>query len=242
MKRLLCSLIIVLGPSTAAVAQDQASALERVEVTGSRISYRDLQDTPAISITKPGDYLLQALTLINDSRQEQDRKREIYDTIEKMVSRAGGKYTILFGDAYRVALDKSNLRVELTKDSKRPDVSTVELQVQVNIAGSGAGGEQQVNALREFVRQTPKVGRTEIDLDAETALGMNKPERYRYELIAAIADDSRRVGANLGAGCKVEMGGLNSRIAWERVSATDLLLYVPYTMKISDCVGSGAPR
>src|SRR4249919_3560115 len=205
MKRLLCSLVILLVPAATAVAQDETATLERVEVTGSRISYRDLQDTPAISITKPGDYLLQSLTLINDSRQEEDRKREIYATIEKMIARTGGKYTILFGDAYRVALDKSNLQVELAKDDKRPDVSRVVLQVRVDVAGSGAGGEQQVKALREFVQQTPKIGRTEIDVDAETALGMNKPERYRYELIAAIAEDSRRVGANLGAGCKVEM-------------------------------------
>lgn len=68
-------------------AQDDTQQLETVTVTGSRISYRDLLDTPAVAITRSGDYLLLPITLLNDTRSEDGRKREIYATIEKMIGR-----------------------------------------------------------------------------------------------------------------------------------------------------------
>jgi len=37
-----------------ALAQDGGQALETITVTGSRISYHDLLDTPAVSVTRPG--------------------------------------------------------------------------------------------------------------------------------------------------------------------------------------------
>jgi hypothetical protein len=43
------------------------------------------------------------------------------------------------------------------------------------------------------------------------------------------------VRAELGAGCKVLISGLSSRIEWERVSASELILYIPYSMDISEC-------
>jgi hypothetical protein len=48
--------------------------LDRITVTGSRINYADLLDTPAVSVTKPGDYLLQPIVLTNDSRDAAMRK------------------------------------------------------------------------------------------------------------------------------------------------------------------------
>jgi hypothetical protein len=92
-----------------------------------------------------------------------------------------------------------------------------------------------VKSLRGFIKNANKVGRTEIELSPETAIGMNKPERYRHDLIAAIAEDSRRITSELGSECKVELTGLNSRIEWQRVSAIDLVLYIPYAMKVSGC-------
>lgn len=228
-------LLVVFMASLGPVQAQEAASLDRIEVTGSRISYRDLLDTPAIAITKRGDYLLQEFTLVNDTRSEEGRKQEIHATIEKMLARASGRYQLLGGDGYRDVLDKSSFRVGLASDSKRPDVSSVVLQLRADVGGDAVKGEQTIQAMRAFVRESQAVGRTEIDLDDETALGMNKPERYRYDLIEAIAEDARQVVARLGNGCRVELGGLNSRIEWERVSAVELLLYVPYTMEVSAC-------
>jgi hypothetical protein len=64
---------------------------------------------------------------------------------------------------------------------------------------------------------------------------MGKPERFRYDLISAISQDTTQVMQSLGLQCSVELAGRNSRIEWQRVSAGELLLYIPYT-------GSGPAR
>ena len=235
--RVLAALAVTATLLATPASAQEAAALDRIEVTGSRISYDDLLDTPAISLTRRGDYLSQSITLVNDTRDEAGRRKEIHGTIEKLLARAGSSYTVLHGDTYPVVLERSNHQVELKDDGKRPDVSRVALQVKVALGDATVDGAQQIRALRRFVQETPKVGRTEIDLSDETALGMNKPERYRYELIAAIAADAHRVGESIGAGCRIDLEGLNSRMEWERVGAVEMLLYVRYGMVVRDCGG-----
>ncbi len=214
---------------------DEASEIDSVEVTGSRISYSDLADTPAISITKQGDYLLQKITLINDTRSEEGRKQEIYSTIEKIIAKAGGQYQVLSVGSFRSVLNKNNLKVDLVADKARPDVSRVTLNIRAPITGKPDDGDKLVADLREFARSIQKVGRTEVDVSDETALGMNKPERYRYEVISAIATDSKKVASELGKSCQLNLDKLNNRIEWERASATELLLYIRYTIEVTGC-------
>ncbi len=63
------------------VAQDREQ-LDTITVVGSRMSYRDLLDTPAVALVKPGDYLLQPIVLYNDTRNEQARKQELMAEIK----------------------------------------------------------------------------------------------------------------------------------------------------------------
>lgn len=81
-----CAVLVACGT---AIAQDEGQALDTITVTGSNITYRDLLDTPAVSVTRPGDFLLLPITLVNDTRSEDGRKREIYATIEKMMGATG---------------------------------------------------------------------------------------------------------------------------------------------------------
>src|SRR5436190_447228 len=111
-----------LSCSIAGLAQDAGQALDTIVVTGSRISYRDLLDTPAVSVTRPGDYLLQPITLINDTRSEDGRKREIYATIQKMLAATGKRFELVFDDSYPLLLNAQNYQVPLGKEDKRPDV------------------------------------------------------------------------------------------------------------------------
>lgn len=217
---------------------EEASELDSVTVTGSRISNEDLDGTPAISITKKGDYLLQKITLINDTRSEEGRKQEIYATIEKILSKTGGNYQLLSVESYSAVLNKNNYKVDLSKDTGRPDVSRVTLYIRASITGNTEDGESLVSRLRTFARDSVKIGRTEIEVEKNTALVMNKPERYRYEVIAAISEDAKKISTGLGAGCEIKLSRLDSRIEWGRASATELLLYIPYSMEISGCTGA----
>ena len=225
----------LLSMSGSVHAQDPGSELDRIEVTGSRITYRDLLDTPAISIIRSGDYLLQQIELVNDSRDEDLRKDEIHQTIAALLAATGERYELLHGDSYRIKLGRANYKVELENDIKRPDTSSVTLYVRTQLGTDAHKAEQEIRELRAFATSPKRSGRTEIDLEGETALGMNRPERYRYELIEAIATDSQRLLTAMKSDCRVEFEGLNSRLEWERISASQLMLYVPYTMKISDC-------
>ena len=227
-----------------AEAQDDGAQLERIEVTGSRISYRDLLDTPAISITRKGDYLLQELKLVNDSRDEAARRRELHETIGTLLAAADGRYELLHGDTYRVGLDRSNYRVEVEDDDERDDTSQVSIFLRLGLNADSVDADAQIRALREFAASTRRAGRTEIDLVGETALGMNRPERYRYELLDAIARDAQKVTEAMRLDCRIALDGLNSRLEWQRVSAAELMLYIPYTMTIDDCAsrpGADAP-
>ncbi|HZP66875.1 MAG TPA: hypothetical protein VFB32_11250 [Rudaea sp.] len=225
--------------SPPALAQDGGQALETIVVTGSRISYRDLLDTPAVSVTVPGDYLLLEITLVNDTRSEDGRKREIYATIEKMLAGAGKRFELVYNDAYPRKLTAQSFEVPLAKEDKRPDVSKVSLSVRTPIGGEPAKAEELTRALRTFVEKAERVGRTEIDTGSETALSLSRPERFRYDLVKAIATDTAKVRSTVGAGCKVQIEGLSSRIEWARASASELLLYIPYHMTIQECGAAG---
>jgi hypothetical protein len=229
-------LAAILGATSfVASAQEEASSLDRIEVTGSRITYRDLLDTPAISITRKGDYLLQEIRLVNDSRDAATRRSELHATILALLDAAGERYQLLHGDTYRVALERKNHAVEVAKDGKRPDTSEVVLFLRAAIGDDPSRAEAAIRALREFASSTKRAGRTEIDLVGETALGMNRPERYRYELLDAIAADALRVTQAMRLDCRIDLDGLNSRLEWQRVSAAELMLYIPYTMTIREC-------
>lgn len=227
------ALLLVVG--TASAQDDGGSALDRIEVTGSRLTYDELLGTPAIAITRPGDYLLQEVRLVNDSRDADIRKRELHETIAALLGAAPRGYTVLHGDTYRIGLDASNHRVEVEKDEKRADTSKVSVYVRAPVGERPSEAEQRIRALRDFASGARRIGRTEIDLVGETALGMNRPERYRYELLDAIAGDARRVTEAMQLDCRIELEGLNSRLEWERVSAAELLLFIPYTMTMKGC-------
>ena len=232
------AIAMLLFVTASASAQEEGTALDRIEVTGSRITYRDLLDTPAISITRPGDYLLQEIRLVNDSRAEDIRMRELHQTIVKLLEASGERYRLLHGDAYRIVLDRANHAVEPDEpeeDEERPDTSFITLQLRIDLNGRIAEAESIIQEMREFARDAQGVGRTEIETVGETALGMTRPERFRYELIAAIARDTSAVTKALELACRIDIEGLNSRIEWQRVSAAELLLYIPYSMKIAGC-------
>ena len=231
---LLCGLCALVLPMIAQ-GQESSDELDTVVVTGSRIGYSDLLDTPAVSLTKPGDFLLQTIVLSNDSRDAEMRKREIHETIAQLIGSTGSRYVVFHVDEYRIALNRDNYRVELEVDGKRPDSNLVSLQIRVGVGGDPTKAEAIIAEMRRFIRSANKVGRTEIEIRGDTALVMNKPERFRYELIDAIAKDSKRLMDAMALDCKTEIDGLNRRVEWERASAAELLLYIRYNVTISDC-------
>ena len=83
--------LIALGAMFLSVT-GSAQSLEEVVVTGEQAS--DYSEMPAVTITKPADFLVQQVQLVNDSRSPDLRKREIIETIQGMLKRAASDKAI----------------------------------------------------------------------------------------------------------------------------------------------------
>lgn len=221
--------------SCPAPAQAQAEELDTIVVTGTRVGYQQIRETPAVSITRPGDFLVQGIVLYNDSRDADTRRSELHETILAMLGAAGGRYTLLHSGAYRTVLNRGNHAVEPEDDEDRDDSSMIRLQVRTDLGGDPARAEAVIRAMREFIKSARRSGRTVIELDGDSGLAMQRPERYRAELLQAIAQDAERMRAAMGMECEVDLQGMGERIEWQRVSAAELLLYIPYAMSFSNC-------
>lgn len=224
--------MLLLSPAR---AQAQSEELDMIVVTGTRIGSQDLQRTPAVSITRPGDHLVQNIVLYNDSRDADTRRSELHETIANMLGASGGRYTLLHNGAYRTVLQRDNYRVEPEDDDERDDSSMIQLQVRTDLGGDPGKAEAVIRGMREFIKGARRSGRTVIELDGDSGLAMQRPERYRAELLQAIAEDAERMRAAMGMECEVNVEGLGQRIEWRRASAAELLLYIPYAMAFSNC-------
>jgi hypothetical protein len=230
------ALLVLLALSNNAAAQADES-LDEVTVTGSRISYKDLNDTPAIGITKLADAITQGFVLDCDTRDEAQRRNELHATLKAIIEQTAGRFVVQ--TAQGLTLNRDNYRVDLSPGGKT-DSSSVQFRLRALLKDRSESASVLVEQMRAYLESTNKVGRTELGLNMGTELSITKPERFRYELLAEIAKDVERVRTTFGASsCQVSIEGLNNRIEWERVSTGELLLYIRYTMQLKQCGVSG---
>lgn len=95
-----------------------AQNLEEVVVTGLRAS--DYSEMPAVTITKPADFLVQKIQLINDSRSPDLRKKEIIETVEGMLKRATSDRNIAlsYGEGFLVPVNLTDESLQIIEDKK----------------------------------------------------------------------------------------------------------------------------
>jgi hypothetical protein len=222
-----------------AAAQEEES-LDEMVVTGTRISMDDLSDIPPIAIQRPGDELVLDIVLRNDTRDETARLSELHATVLELVRSGSGRVEVRYAAADgAIVLDRDNYRVEAEEDSEREDASMLELRLRTAVR-AGVAGNAQTSAMREFARKAKVHGRTEVDANGEIAVTLKQPEKYRRELLEAIAAEVRQVQGVFGPTCRIDVSGLDSRVEWRRASATELLLFLPYSFDLSECHGNGA--
>jgi hypothetical protein len=61
------------------------------------------------------------------------------------------------------------------------------------------------------------------------------PEKYRYDIIGKITEDAKKLREAVGAKCRVELSGLANRVSWQRSDISELTLYIPYQVQLTDC-------
>jgi hypothetical protein len=220
--------------ATLAVAPLVAQTQE-VVVTGARISGDDYTRIPAVVLERRADFLVQLIRLTNDTRAEESRKKEIYQTIQDMLADAGKRSGIAlgYGDEFLIPITRTDYEVPLQKGSK-PDTSATELYVKMAL-GEKDDVQKAIADLNSFIRKARVSGRTEVEPEGEVGLSLVSPEKYRYDIIARITEDAKKLQGAVGSQCKIDITGLSNRVSWQRSDISELTLYIPYQVELTGC-------
>ena len=232
--RILVALFALMGMSThIALAEGQ---LGEVVVTGSRVRGDDYSSIPAVSIEKRADFLVQRVRLTNDTRSQDARRTELYQTIQDLLADAGKHPGIAlgYGEEFLIPISAKDHEIPLEPGAKRPDTTSTEFYIKRALK-PGDDVAETLRELRSFITKARMSGRTEIEPLYDVALSIVDPEKYRYEIIAQIASDAKKLQTSVGSGCRVDISGLSGRVSWQRSDISQLTLYIPYEVELKDC-------
>ena len=212
-----------------------AFASDEIVVTGLRVA-TGYSEMPAVTIKKPADFLVQEIELVNDSRSTDLRRKEIISTIEGMLKRAAGDKNIAlsYGKGFLLPIDLTDESLEIIEGKGRSDTSSIRIFVKITLA-AGDNIKARIADLRKFISRTQVVGRTEIESLGDVGLSIVNPEKYRYEILAKVAEENARLTKAIGSKCRVTIAGLAARVHWQRTEVSELTLYVPYTAEMTGC-------
>jgi hypothetical protein len=231
MRKFVFGLMLAVCAATNAVAQ-----IETVVVTASR--REEAPDVPGVTLVERADHLVVKVRVICDTRDATQRAGELRQTLKNMIAEAGrgGTISLSTGDEVLYEFNESKIDKEIGSGS-RPDTSEAFIVIRTELSKTD-NYDEAVRRIYDFIKRTPKSGRTEILKDGDFNLGLMKPERYRPELVAKIAEDSKRTAALFGTGHQIRVEGLQHSIQWFQSGQLDLSLYIPYALII---LPNGAP-
>jgi len=216
--------LIFIASATFALAQDEVIVLSPFVVSSSRDMGK-----PPIVVKKRGDFLLLEISLVNDTREPEKRRDEVYATLATMVRGIPQNSRIeLFTREF--TLSPSNYQIPLVDVAEKRDTSSVTLYAKIPLSESDNVGPL-ADALRMFVRSIKPDGRTEV-FHGDLGLSIRNPEKYRYEVINAIATDVKRLREAFGDGFEIVVRGLDSRLTWERSSVSEVELFLPFSYEV----------
>ncbi|OYX44672.1 MAG: TonB-dependent receptor [Sphingomonadales bacterium 32-64-22] len=214
-----------------AAAQDMQS--DEVIVTASRVERDDYSDTmPAVGLRRTADFLVQEVTIRGDTRDEKERRKEIHAMLGKAAALAKENgVELAFGDYVLTSLTPENIdELDILRDN-RPDSERVDFLVKAPLGNKESASTAQARISR-FVEAVPEVGRAQMDKSGDATLSVVGPDSYRTQITARIAADANALTQQLGDGYAVEMEGLNMPVQWARSGLSEVLLYIPYSLKI----------
>ena len=230
---------IVLGlAGFASAANAQDLNVQEVVVTGTRASLEQNEfddydsDRPAVGLRRMADFLVQQVAIRGDTRDEEQRSQEIRAMLNDAVRLAGRHgVELAFGEFILTPLTLDNVD-ELTLDQdNRPDSQRVTFLVKAKL-GEGQTAAQAQDRIAAFIEAVPENGRAQMDEWGEMSLSVVGPDSFRDQIITAIAEDANIQSAKLGAGYAVEIQGLNKPVQWARSGLSEVLLSIPYSLKI----------
>ena len=183
---------------------------------------------PAVSLRKKADYITLSLTLVNDARLSDARLTEIRRTVRMALESAKADGRIVLQDGRRV-IDDDNFRVDPT--SGRNDSSYFYLYLAIPITGKDSA-EKLTDDLITFAKALKVEGRTLITV-GQPGLSIKDVERFRMELVQAIAADVARTRAAFGPDVEFSVSGLDQTLLVRAVSVDEVDISLPYSFTIA---------
>ncbi len=221
MKKTLLALLVI-------PALLQAQDLEEIVVTGSAIE----RDLPGQRLVRKGDFLLLRVAINNDAREEDQREKEIHQTLLAAIKKAnrqnGIEMSSVTPSGFVVPLTEANHRIELNNGS-RPDTSTAAFRVKSAIPEGVKDGEALVLNLRRFVNELKMTGRTLVDIDSDVEISIVSPSQYRDQVVQLMAKDAKNITSALGEDYRVIVNGIDKPVEWARVGSLNVSIYIPYS-------------
>lgn len=217
--------------ATPAYAQDLGNQ-EIVVVTGSRIEQNDYSDfQPAVGLIRKGDFLVQEVAIRGDTRDAEQRGEEIFAMLRSAITRAEkSEIELATGDYILTRLTLENAEdVELTRD-RRVDAQRINFLVKAPLKERSV--EDARKAIESFIQSVPEVGRAQMDNLDDPRISVVGPDSYRDQIIAKVADDAKRQAKVLGDDYAVELTGLNMPVQWTPAGPGEVLLFIPYELKV----------
>jgi hypothetical protein len=223
---------LLAGPALAANTPPPAQGIEEIVVTAGRMADYDPVQTPQTVLHRRADNLITDVTVICDTRELSRRKEELRATLRNMIRAAGQDKRIALGVGDEVvgAFDETMLDQVIVPDGKA-DTSRATVLVKTAI-GVGDSFDMATGRIKDFVKRTTKVGRTEVLLNSGWELTLINPNQYRFEVIKLVADDARKTAAAFGDAYGVEVLGLQLPVSWYQSGPLELALYVPYKLTV----------
>jgi hypothetical protein len=231
MKREILAALCLIGVGAPATAQD----LERAEimVTAQRIDQDDYSsEMPAVGLRRSADFLVQNVIIRGDTRDEKQRRAEIREMLAKAVNLAGANgVELAFGTYILTPLTMANIDEIVVRDDNRPDSERVDFLVKARL-GTNESGTAAQQRISRYVDAVPEVGRAQMDESGDATLSVIGPDSYRGQIADKIGEDARAMATRMGDGYAIEVEGLNMPVQWTRSGASEVLLYIPYKLRV----------
>lgn len=227
---------VLAGVTSAASAQDLNYS--EVVVTGSRVALEQNEfddynsERPAVGVRRMADFLVQGVAIRGDTRDEEQRNREIRAMLSDAVRLAERHGVVLsYGEYILTELTAANIDELTLEADNRPDSQRVTFLVKAKL-GEGQSAAQAEDRIAAFIEAVPENGRAQMDIWGEQSLSVVGPDSFRDAIITAIAQDANTQSAKLGDGYAVEITGLNKPVQWARAGLSEVQLYIPYSLRI----------
>ena len=208
----------------------------RFSANSSRGDVGRAYDLPNIQLKRRADNLVVSVRVVCDTRDADQRRREITETLRAMARAAGADAGIelsLDSGGNVIAFDETMVpNLSFFSDDGRPDTSAVTLVIKTPIA-AGDTLEASTNRIRAFVTRAPRTGRSDLRIMDDWEPTVIAPDQYRPTIMAAIAADATTTASAFGADYRVEVQGLSRQVTWRQAGPLDLMLYIPYQLSVT---------